>query len=229
MAAFVVTGGTGALGTAVVRALVTAGHTVAVPYRSAASWAALTAALGEERLWGAPADIADPDVAQRFVRDALARTGSLQGLAAVAGGWAGSGPLHEAPVEEWREMMRTNLDATWAMCRAVLPHLKAGGAIVTVASRAAETGGAGSAAYAASKAGVTALTRVLALENRERGVRVNCVLPGTIDTPANRAAMPAADRRDWTSAEAIADVIVFLLSPGSAPITGALVPVDARG
>jgi NAD(P)-dependent dehydrogenase (short-subunit alcohol dehydrogenase family) len=59
-------------------------------------------------------------------------------------------------------------------------------------------------------------------------VRVNCVLPGTIDTPANRAAMPEADARNWTPPAAIADVIVFLLSPGSAPVTGAFVPVDAR-
>lgn len=227
MPAFVVTGGTGALGTAVVRALVTAGQSVAVPYRSATSWATLVAALGEERLWGWKADIADPEAAEGFVREAVARMGSLAGLAAVAGGYAGSGPVHEAPIQEWREMMRTNLDATWAACRAVLPHLRPGGAIVTVASRSAETGGAGAAAYAASKAGVTALTRVLALENRDRGIRVNCVLPGTIDTAANRAAMPGADRRKWTPAEAIADVIVFLLSPGSAPITGALIPVDA--
>jgi NAD(P)-dependent dehydrogenase (short-subunit alcohol dehydrogenase family) len=82
------------------------------------------------------------------------------------------------------------------------------------------------AAYAVSKVAVPALTRVLALENRDRGVRFNCVLPGTIDTPANRASMPRADVSRWTSPAAIARVILFLLSPQSAPTTGALIPVD---
>ena len=79
-----------------------------------------------------------------------------------------------------------------------------------------------------SKLAVHALTRVLALENRDRGVRFNCVLPGTIDTPANRASMPRADFSRWTAPAAIARVILFLLSPESAPTTGALIPVDGR-
>ena len=100
------------------------------------------------------------------------------------------------------------------------------GAIVAVGSRAAETDGASMAAYAVSKQALHALVRVLALENRG-SVRVNAVLPGTIDTPANRDAMKAADPRAWTSPEAIARVVLFLLSSDSAPTTGALVPVDA--
>jgi NAD(P)-dependent dehydrogenase (short-subunit alcohol dehydrogenase family) len=100
--------------------------------------------------------------------------------------------------------------------------------MVMVGSKVVDGGGAGAAAYAVSKAGVVALARVLALENRDHGVRVNCVLPGTIDTAANREAMPKADRSRWTPPEAIARVIVFLLSAQSAPVTGAVVPVDAR-
>ncbi len=125
-------------------------------------------------------------------------------------------------------MRGTNLETVVHVCRAALPHLrKQGGSVVAVGSRAAETGGAGMAAYAVSKVAVHALVRVLALENRDLGVRFNAVLPGTIDTPANRRAMPDADPSKWTSPEAIARVIVFLLSPESAPTTGALVPVDA--
>ena len=132
--------------------------------------------------------------------------------------------------EEWERMMRTNLGTVYAVCRTALPHLlKQGGSVVTVGSKAAEAGGAGAAAYAVSKAAVHSLTRVLALENRDRGVRFNCVMPLTIDTPANRKAMPQADHSSWTKPEAIAEVIAFLLSPASAPITGALVPVDGRG
>ena len=124
-------------------------------------------------------------------------------------------------------MLRANLESVYGVCRAALPHLARGGSIVTVGARVATKGGAGAAAYAVSKAAVQALTRVLAAENRERGVRVNAVAPGTIDSAANRATMPAGDTSRWTPPEEIAGVIVFLLSPASAPVTGTVVPVDA--
>jgi NAD(P)-dependent dehydrogenase (short-subunit alcohol dehydrogenase family) len=146
----------------------------------------------------------------------------------VAGGWAGGKRFDEAPEEEWARMLATNLDTAAHVCRAALPHLRRqGGSVVAVGSRAAETGGGGMAAYAVSKVAVHALVRVLALENRDLNVRFNAVLPGTIDTPANRRAMPDADPSKWTSPTAIAAVVAFLLSPESAPTTGALVPVDA--
>ncbi len=147
----------------------------------------------------------------------------------MAGGWAGGAPFEQTPPDEWTRMLEQNLETVAHVCRAALPHLLAkGGSVVAVGSRAAETGGAGMAAYAVSKLAVHALVRVLALENRDRGVRVNAVLPGTIDTPANRRAMPDADRSSWTPPEAIARTIAFLLSPDSSPVTGALVPVDGR-
>jgi NAD(P)-dependent dehydrogenase (short-subunit alcohol dehydrogenase family) len=124
-------------------------------------------------------------------------------------------------------MLGTNLGTVAHVCRAALAHLrKQGGSVVAVGARAAETGGSGMAAYAVSKAAVHALVRVLALENAGLGVRFNAVLPGTMDTPANRRAMPDADRSRWTSPEAVARAIAFLLSPESAATTGALVPVD---
>ncbi len=226
-----VAGGTGALGRAVVSTLLGRGARVAVPYRSREEWDALRAAHGtEERLFGATADLADPAAAGAFVEQALGFLGTLDGVAIATGTWSGGKTLEAAPPEEWERMMRTNLGTVYAVCRTALPHLlKQGGSVVTVGSKAAEAGGAGAAAYAVSKAAVHSLTRVLALENRDRGVRFNCVMPLTIDTPANRKAMPQADHSSWTKPEAIAEVIAFLLSPASAPITGALVPVDGRG
>ena len=227
---FVVTGGTGALGRAVVEALLDGGARVAVPWRGESAWERVVKATPvRPGLWGRGADAADPEALGRFVDDAAAALGRIDGLAAVAGGYAGSGTLEAAPREEWDAMLRSNLVTAYAACRAVLPHLGHGGSVVTVGSKTAETGGSGAAAYAVSKAAVHALTRVLALENRGRGVRFNCVMPGTIDTPANRRAMPDADFSRWTPPEAIAKVIVFLLSPESAAVTGALVPVDGRG
>ena len=227
---YVVAGGAGALGRAVVAALLQRGARVAVPYRSAAGWESLRTALGAgESLWGGPADLSDPASAARFAGEAAERLGGLMGAAALAGAYAGSATLEAAPVHEWDDMMRTNLGTVYGLCRASLPHLlERGGSVVTVASRLAEAGGSGAAAYAVSKAAVIALTRVLALENRDRGVRFNCVMPAIIDTAANRKAMPGADTASWTPPEAIARVVVFLLSPESAAVTGAVLPVDGR-
>jgi NAD(P)-dependent dehydrogenase (short-subunit alcohol dehydrogenase family) len=226
---YVVTGGTGALGRAVVAALLGAGARVAVPYRDEAGLQALRAHTGDSAaLWGARAALDDRAALDAFLDAARGFLGRLDGVACLAGAYAGSGLLHEAPADEWDRMLRANLESVYGVCRAALPHLSRGGSIVTVGARTAVTGGAGAAAYAVSKAAVLALTRVLADENRERGVRVNAVAPGTIDSAANRAAMPTGDRSRWTPPEEIAGVIVFLLSPASAPVTGALVPVDAR-
>jgi len=224
----IVTGGTGALGRALVLQLLERGARVAVPYRGQAEWQALQAEAGAgAALSGAPADLIDPAGARAFVEEAAARVGVLDGVALVAGGWAGGKRFDEAPDDEWGRMRGTNLETVVHVCRAALPHLrKQGGSVVAVGSRAADAGGAGMAAYAVAKVAVHALIRVLADENRDLGVRFNAVLPGTIDTPANRRAMPDADPSKWTSPVAIAGVVVFLLSPDSAPTTGALVPVD---
>jgi NAD(P)-dependent dehydrogenase (short-subunit alcohol dehydrogenase family) len=223
---YLVTGGTGALGRAVVRRLLAGGARVAVAYRRESGWDELRAGIPGDALWGASADLADVEAARRLADAAAAWLGRLDGVAALAGGYAGSGTLEAAPVAEWDEMIRMNLRVTYATCRAALPHLlQSGGGLVTVGARTMETGAAGAAAYAAAKAGVLALTRSLALENRNRRVRVNLIAPGIIDTPANRRAMPQADASRWTPPEAIAEVVAFLLSPASAPVTGAVIPV----
>jgi NAD(P)-dependent dehydrogenase (short-subunit alcohol dehydrogenase family) len=224
---YVVTGATGTLGGAVVDALLAEGARVAAPHRGQDAPAALRGKAGADRLHLGTADLTRPDDTARFVDAAAGALGRIDGLAAVAGGYAGSGPLEQAPIDEWRAMLDSNLQTAFCACRAALPHLlKSGGRIVTVASRAAQDGGAGAAAYAVAKSGVMALTRALALENKDRGLRANCVLPLLIDTPENRAAMPKADHSKWTPPAAIASVIAFLLSPRSAPLTGGLLPVD---
>jgi NAD(P)-dependent dehydrogenase (short-subunit alcohol dehydrogenase family) len=224
----VVGGGTGDLGRAVVAALLEAGARVAIPYRSAEAWDALRASVPSGApLWGSRTEIAEPPAARRFVDESVGWLGRLDGVAALAGAYAGAGPLHEAPEDEWTAMLTANLQTAHALCRAAVPHLRAqGGSIVTIGSRVVDTGGAGAAAYAVSKAGVVALTRALAAENRAHNVRANCLVPAVIDTPGNRAAMPKADRSSWTPPEALARIIVFLLSPASAPLSGAVLPAE---
>ena len=223
--AVVVAGGTGALGRALVAVLAAEGRRVAVPYRSRARFE--SARADADRVWGAEADVETPAGAKAFLDEAVRAVGAIDGLAIVAGGYAGSGPLAETPETEWTDMMQSNLETAHALCRAAIPHLAPRSSVVTVASRLIETGGAGAAAYVVSKAAVAALTRVLALEYAGR-VRFNCVAPATIDTPDNRAAMPSADRSRWTPPEDIARLIAFLLSPSSAPLTGAYLPVEGR-
>jgi NAD(P)-dependent dehydrogenase (short-subunit alcohol dehydrogenase family) len=225
---YVVTGATGTLGRAVAAALLTRGARLALPYRTAESWREVEGQIGGgDRVWAAAAALTDAAAMQRFAEEAARELGRLDGAANIAGAYAGSGTFEKAPPGEWTNMLEANLTTAATVCRAVLPHLlKEGGSVVTVASKSALDGGAGAAAYAVSKMAVVALTRALALENRERRVRFNAVAPGTIDTPDNRAAMPSADRKRWTAPSAIAEVIAFLLSPASAPVTGAVVPVD---
>jgi NAD(P)-dependent dehydrogenase (short-subunit alcohol dehydrogenase family) len=220
----IVTGGTGALGRVVVERLLAEGFSVAVPFRDPAGWKHLRTQATSERLWGAAADAADPAAMVAFAADTEKQLGALSGLANLAGGYAGSPRFESAPPDEWDDMMRLNLGTAYAACRAVLPRLAVGGSIALVASRLVEQGGAGAVSYTVSKAGVVALARALAAEN-VGVVRVNCVLPGIIDTEANRAAMPEADVSIWTTPLAIAELIAFLLSPRSAALSGALLPL----
>jgi NAD(P)-dependent dehydrogenase (short-subunit alcohol dehydrogenase family) len=226
-----VTGGTGALGRAVVKRLLGSGARVAVSYRRVDEWGSLEKDAGPgASLFGFEAELGDAVAAAAFVEQAQRKLGLVDAVALVAGGWAGGASFDEAPADEWNRMLRGNLDSAANVCRAALPHLrKQGGSIVAIGSRAAETSGSGMAAYAVSKLGLHALVRVLAQENRTRGVRVNAVLPGTIDTPANRNAMKDANTSGWTSADRIAQFVLFLLSSESLATTGALVPVDAPG
>jgi NAD(P)-dependent dehydrogenase (short-subunit alcohol dehydrogenase family) len=225
---YIVTGGTGALGRAVVRRLLSGGHRVAVPFRTATPWSDLRAAAGmSEALWGEPADMSDPAAAEHFVEAAVSWLGGLDGAAALVGGYAGSGHLEAAPRSEWDEMLRLNLGSAYATCRAVLPRFgPSGGSLVLVSSQLARSGGAGASAYAVAKAGVETLTRVLAIENAARRVRVNAVAPAIIDTPENRKALPKADHERFTAPDDVAAIIVCLLGPESLPVSGAVIPIE---
>jgi NAD(P)-dependent dehydrogenase (short-subunit alcohol dehydrogenase family) len=213
-----VTGGFGALGSAVVRTLRAHGYEVA----------AIDLAPGGEAPEGVLAlggvDLAEPDAAAR-VFDRIGRElGGLHGLVNVAGGFAWE-TVAEGAIDTWDMMYRINLRTAVNACRAALPLLSNGGAIVNVGALGATGPGVGMAAYAASKSGVARLTESLAEELQERGIRVNAVLPSIIDTQANRRDMPDADPAKWVAPEALAEIIAFLLGDAAAPISGALLPV----
>jgi NAD(P)-dependent dehydrogenase (short-subunit alcohol dehydrogenase family) len=223
----VVTGGTGALGCAVVGAFLAAGDRVVVPWMVKAECDALgaerKAAAAEGRLVLVEADVAEESGAATLARAA----GEAEVLVNGVGGFAGGQGVEATGLEVWDRMYRLNLRSAAAVTRALLPAMRRRrrGVIVSIASRAAVERPAGLAAYAAAKAGVLVLTDVLQREVEGDGVRVCALLPSTIDTPANRAAMPDADFSRWTSPAQIADVLVWLASDAAAPLRGAVIPV----
>ena len=225
----IVTGGAGALGGAVTNRLLGEGAQVAVPLELAAHGDALRQRVPpaqHDRLSTDVVDVTDLDAMTRFTDAVARRHGRVDILVAIVGGFAG-GPLIETDRATWDRMLAMNLTATFVATRAVAPHMvKAGrGRVVTIGSRAAVPPGPGIIAYTTAKAGVIAFTQALSRELAPQGITVNCVLPSTMDTPANRAAMPDSDRQGWVPVESVADAIGFFVSDAAAHVTGALLPV----
>jgi NAD(P)-dependent dehydrogenase (short-subunit alcohol dehydrogenase family) len=217
-----VTGGFGILGRAVVKAIAESGM------------AAVAIDLAEsDHVDGAAFEIggidgADPAAAEAAVRQIIERCGRLDALVNIAGAFRWES-LADGEIETWDWLYRTNLRTAVAMSKAAAAYLPDdGGAIVNVGAAASVKAGAGMGAYSASKSGVARLTEALAEEFKDRGVRVNAVLPSIIDTPGNRADMPDADFDRWVSPAALAKVVIFLISEDAVAVTGALIPVTGR-
>jgi NAD(P)-dependent dehydrogenase (short-subunit alcohol dehydrogenase family) len=224
-----VTGGTGALGAAVTLAALGAGATAVATYRDARDRDALAArvpASDRERLHAVKADVTDADGVRRLFDEVAARQPRLDALVNTVGGFAG-GALLATDERAWDAMLTLNLRSAYLCCRAALPAMLAAGRgrIVNVASRSVVPPAGGFIAYTVSKAGVIALTQALAHEVRGRGVTVNAVLPSTMDTEANRRAMPDADRSGWVRPDSVARAILFLASDAAADVTGTLLAV----
>jgi NAD(P)-dependent dehydrogenase (short-subunit alcohol dehydrogenase family) len=174
---------------------------------------------------GVAADLSTAAGARQVVEAARARWGGVDVLVNVAGGLSVIETVEDTTPELWRQEQQRNAETVLMMSRAALPLLReSGGAIVNFASPAAQRAPARLAAYAAGKAGVVALTRALALEEKAAGVRVNAIAPATIDTAQNRAAA-ADDAAEYVTREQVAEVAFFLASPAAAGINGAVVEV----
>lgn len=220
-----VTGGTGGLGAAVTAAFLDDGWRVVVPWIEERELSRVPERPGLELV---RADLFDVDSVRECAGVAAAAADSpLRAVVNLVGGFASGKRVHETPVEQFEEQLRLNLRATYLTCQQTLPHLIAagGGSIVCMSTRAALRPFAGAAGYVTSKAAVLALVAALDTEYAADGVRVNAVLPGVIDTPGNRAAMPDSDRKDWVAPADIARTILFLSGEGASPISGAQVPV----
>jgi NAD(P)-dependent dehydrogenase (short-subunit alcohol dehydrogenase family) len=223
----VVTGGAGALGTAVVGALVAAGATCHVPVRDEAQ-AQEFHYRDHPRVTMIPADLTDEAAVARLYDAVPWLWASIH----VAGGFA-AGRLRDSSKSDLMRQIDINLVTCFLCCRAAvnaMARTSEGGRIVTVAARPALEwrSGAGMAAYTASKAAVAALTVALAEEVVRDGILVNAVAPSILDTPANRAAMPKADHAAWPKVEDVARTILFLASAENRVTRGAVVPVYGK-
>lgn len=225
----IVTGASGNLGQAVARAFYAAKATlVLVDYqtgRMEKQFPAL-AASGDHYL-AEGLDAGEPEAMEGLAREVVRRFGRIDVLANTVGGYWGEAPLYETSLEVWERMLRLNARPVLVTSRAVVPTMLAQGSgkIVHVAARAALKGGARMGPYSAAKSAVVRLVESLSTEVKAGGINVNCVLPGTIDTPQNRAGMPKADHSRWVAPEAIADAILFLASDFARAVHGAALPV----
>ncbi len=219
-----ITGATGNLGTAAARRFHAAGDRLALFARKPER----IRPPGDDRddILPVAADMLDPDSVQAGVAQVIAAWGRVDVLVNTVGGYRAGTPVHETLVETWDFMQALNARSAFLISRAVLPHMlrQKSGKIIHVAARPGLKGARNSAAYSAAKSAVIRLTESLAAEVKNVGINVNCILPGTIDTPQNREAMPQANFSHWVTPEALAEVIYFLASSAATPIHGAAIP-----
>lgn len=222
-----ITGASGALGSALVERFGASGRVIALERSK-------DGAIKLERVSGSvlrlSADTGKAENLAAALERAQAEHGALTGAVLTAGAWRGGHAFHEPEAAaDYRAVMDANLETAQVALRALLPGMVArqSGSVVLIGSRSGVRpfSAPGDAAYAAAKAALTALTQTIAAEVLAHGVRVNMVMPSTIDTAANRKAMPGADTSRWVSTESLGDVVEFLLSTRSRDVSGAALPV----
>ena len=228
----IVTGSVGNLGLATARALQTAGAKTALLDRSddrlRQNYPDLVGS--PDHFLAGGVDLTNADSMARMAQAICERFGRIDALVNTVGGYRGGKPVHEMDLADWDFLFGVNVRTTLLCSRAVIPQMlrQGRGKIVNVASRDGLQGSAGYSAYSASKSAVLRLTESIAAELKNSNINVNCILPGTIDTPQNRKAMPNGDFSKWVKPEAIAEVILFLISDAARAINGAALPVFGK-
>jgi len=217
-----VAGANGGLGTHVTRALLDAGATVAGVSRKIRQ-----ADFDHPAFTAFPAEVSNPETVEKTVDAVAARFGRIDILAHLVGGYAGGKTVAETDDTTWNQMLDLNLHSAFYILRAVIPHMRRAGSgrIIAIGSRAAENPGPGIVAYSASKAALVSLVETVALENKDLAITANVLLPGTMDTPGNRRAMPKADASKWVHPGSVASLIVWLAGDAGKDVNGAVIPV----
>ncbi len=178
-----------------------------------------------------PDQITSLEAAKKAVDIVIARYKNVDVLAHLVGGFAGGQTIAETDDATWQHMFDANLNSAFHVLRAVIPQMRkaGGGRIIAIGSRAAENPGPNVGAYSASNAALVSLIRTVALENKDAGITANVILPGTMDTAANRKEMPGADISEWVQPASVASSILWLTGDAGKDVTGAAIPVYGRG
>ena len=228
----VITGGTGGLGSALVRRLLRQDTRLAVTYLlpEEATRFEQEFDLEEDRVMLRRVDATNPEAVSSFMKSVDERYGPISGLACLVGGWAGGRDVEDTDDVRFDRMIDLNLRSSFYSIRAALPHMKDAdfGRIVLVGSRAGIENPPGQAAFNMAKAGVMALGRSIASELEPTNITSAVLVPSVIDTPATRATLPYADYVNWPTPDEIASVADFLLSEEAGVLNGALVPVYGK-
>ena len=221
-----VTGANGGLGTHVTKALLDAGFAVVglAPKIQQSDFV-------HPNFTALPAALDGLAAAKKATDTVIARFGKIDVLAHLVGGFAGGQTVADTDDATFHRMFYMNVNSAFHVLRAVLPHMNKArsGRIIAIGSRAAEDPGPTVGAYSASKAALVSLMRTVALENKDTGITANVILPGTMDTTANRKAMPSADVSQWVQPASVASLIVWLASDAGKDVTGAAIPVYGGG
>jgi NAD(P)-dependent dehydrogenase (short-subunit alcohol dehydrogenase family) len=223
----IVAGAAGNVGSALATLLASRGARVAAVDTVRDRLQAVTAGLaGTGHLALADFDLTDPASTTALVAEVRRTCGRLDGVGTTVGGFA-MAKLADAGLDQWDAMFSLNVKTTWNIYRAAVPAIRevGGGALVAIGAAAGLKSAAQMAAYGAMKSAVMRLTESLADELRPDRIRVNAVLPTTIDTPQNRTAMPGADVSRWVTPPEVAETMALLLSDRARGVTGALLPV----
>jgi NAD(P)-dependent dehydrogenase (short-subunit alcohol dehydrogenase family) len=220
-----ITGAKGGLGTFVTEAFLAAGAKVIGVSRSIQQ-----SDFSNTEFHAMPAELSSGDVARKLVADVVSRFGRIDALVHVMGGFAGGQTVADTDDATFEKMLDLNYRSAFYIVRAVTPQMRqqGSGRILAVASRQAVEPVATVGAYSASKAALVSLIRTIALENKDRGISANTVLPGTMDTPGNRAASPSADTSQWVQPSQVAAMLVHLASDAGSQITGAAIPIYGK-
>jgi NAD(P)-dependent dehydrogenase (short-subunit alcohol dehydrogenase family) len=217
-----ITGATGGLGSSVTTAFLNAGARVAGVARKIQD-----SDFAHARFTAFPGELGSSVAAQAVVDAVLAKLGRIDTVVHLVGAFAGGQPVAETDEATFDRMLDVNVLSAFYVAKAVMPHLRSrgSGSFLAIGSRVATEPAAMVGAYAASKAALVSLVRTLALENKDKGITANVVLPGTMDTPVNRQAMPGADFAKWVDPAQVAAMLVHLSSPQASQISGAVIPV----
>lgn len=222
----IITGASGGLGAVVTKAFLDNGARVIGVDRNAHSRNADHPSLSHFAV-----ALDSPEAVRMLVEDVMDLHGRIDAVVHLVGGFAGGQRIDETTDETWEKMIAMNLRPSWVLLRAVLPIMRQArrGSIVAIGTAAALQPVATLGAYGASKSALISLIGTIAEENREYNIRANVVSPNTMDTPANRAAMPDADPGKWVQPANVASLLVWLVSDAGAEVNGAVIPLPGRG